>query len=317
MLKYCLLTFVSLVLSACLKVSDNTKKSSFETQISGNSQSTSDQSSAVFVSQGSEANNYQVRLQLDSGSHLVRRYLAGQEGEALFLSPVYSEDGLFIDSYPVPGASYVYEMGFYENQQFIVNQSHQVRIPEDLEIRGETVLNENTRWVFNRVFLMKDAKILTQGFRLEIQANELSSDGSEILSFPAQGLAPGSGRSGSQFEIRLKKASGYLTVHLRGENGSQGLQGAHAGCSNRNETLHRPANGQQGQDGGSSGQAMIYISEKNDLKINWFIQSGLGGPGGEPGGPCYAGPTAEKGLAGREGVSQKSCIYDLEGERCF
>lgn len=80
---------------------------------------------------------------------------------------------------------------------------------------------------YDRLVLHSGAQLITQGGNLRIEVGELIADQAFIRSFKegqkaAQGQA---GRNGGNLELIVGKASGHLTLEMRGEDGSDGRNG--------------------------------------------------------------------------------------------
>lgn len=105
--------------------------------------------------------------------------------------------------------------------------ARQVVVPRDYVVReGSDNLVEPTSLIVNRLFFDK-TKIKTNGFNLEITANEMISNDGVIETFAENTKAKENvaGRSGGNIIIRSKVAVGQLLVILRGEDGGDGSKG--------------------------------------------------------------------------------------------
>lgn len=312
-MSYILMFILSISLTACIKVTDKDSESS--AQMIAQKQN---EASTEIRLDGGEPHQYKVHIPLKENIHLVRRISLNNLTEQQFLNPQLDQGG-FVDSSVVSGQSYSYEMGIWEDNEFQVRESLAITIPVDLEIKGEVILSEDTKWSYGRIFVHKNSRLLTQGHRLQIEAKEIIADGGVIETFPSFGSQPGKGRNGSIISIQTETARGLLSFILRGENGAKGIQGYSSQCrENNGGPMTSAEDGQVGQDGGNTGFFKMQISQPHELQVEVSSVVGLAGPGGDAGGGCYASSNnAKMGSSGRDGQKQISCLFDYQGEHCY
>ncbi len=101
----------------------------------------------------------------------------------------------------------------------------EIAIPRDLEIQGSKTFR--TISGIHRLFLRAGSTLIAEEGALEINVDEIVSEGATITSFlqdavPPQGQA---GRSGGYLVIKAAKGNGILFVNGRGERGGAGQPG--------------------------------------------------------------------------------------------
>lgn len=105
--------------------------------------------------------------------------------------------------------------------------SKQVKVPRDFVVRdGQNQFTENTKLSVKRIYL-GSTPLVTNGFNVELTADELISEKGIIQTFP-DGIKAGpdqDGRSGGELSIVASVAAGTLRVYMRGENGGDGTKG--------------------------------------------------------------------------------------------
>ena len=176
----------------------------------------------------------------------------------------------------------------------------------------------------SRLQIGRQARIVTNGYRLVIQAAEVISDDGQIVAFdPPRKAKDGSspsqngenGASGGNVELHAAVLRGNLTVDLRGQDGGDGAAGAPGvagsrglsgssgvsgvfGCQSGGGNGSRGGDGSpggRGGDGGKGGNAgnlILDIKNMSAAHINPNLDAGLGGrpgPGGPGGGPGQGG----------------------------
>lgn len=104
----------------------------------------------------------------------------------------------------------------------------QIKIPRDFVIReGQSSFNEDTRLTVNRIFLTNEIALTTNGYNIELVANELHSKDGVIETFPenAKALTDINGKSGGSLKINASLATGDLKIYMRGQHGGDGANG--------------------------------------------------------------------------------------------
>lgn len=104
----------------------------------------------------------------------------------------------------------------------------QIKIPRDFVVReGQSEFTEDTRINVNRIFILNDKPLQTNGFNVELVANELRSEKGVIETFPENSKAPTNtnGKTGGKLTIKIQSATGDLNIYMRGQNGGDGTQG--------------------------------------------------------------------------------------------
>lgn len=104
----------------------------------------------------------------------------------------------------------------------------QIKIPRDFVVRdGQSEFLEDTRLSVNRIFIFENKLLRTNGFKVELIANELHSEKGVIETFPENIKASinQDGRSGGNLTIKAASAMGDLKIFMRGEHGGDGAKG--------------------------------------------------------------------------------------------
>jgi hypothetical protein len=218
------------------------------------------------------------------------------------------------------------------------NKSETQNIPElvvenEYSLAVPLIQSQQTFLRFGRLVLKPGAKFLTQGTNVHIEVDELISDDGTIASFKELQIAPPQtpGRDGGHLELIVRRASGHLTLAMRGEQGGKGAPGATPDATmigsqgapgvgptwvftvNGPLLMQNSTNGAQGNvgcqghpgeigmPGGNSGTALIQISESDDFNVEYKSsvgQGGLGGDGGAGGGGGPGGPGGVDNIGG-------------------
>lgn len=178
---------------------------------------------------------------------------------------------------------------------------------------------------YDRLILKKGARFQTEGANVRIDIKELVSEDAVIATFSPDTTAEKrkSGRAGGHLELHVGKATGNLTVELRGENGGDGEAGAEPVASMKgaqgapgmdwiggfgySSVIYIPSagnpgaqgfQGESGFPGGNSGSADIQISDDSELSLSVARIPGRGGAGGSGG---AGGEGGEGGIGGQRG----------------
>ena len=185
-----------------------------------------------------------------------------------------------------------------------------------------------------RLELKKGARIITNGRRLAIRAELVTSDGGQILAFgPSVNARDGdsqrtdgdAGLSARNLELATNQISGQLLVDLRGQNGGNGADGAPGAAGQRGlpgspgvsavfDCRQGGGNGSAGGDGGRGGRGgsggrggaggnliLVGVPEKEIEKVAFKLDGGLGGKSGA------GGPGGPGGLGGEGGSGSGFC----------
>lgn len=182
----------------------------------------------------------------------------------------------------------------------------------DFVIDGAVTLDKHESIQVHKLHLTKNALINTQDYNLLIVVDELISEGAVIQNFQENTAAlwDKNGRSGGGIQIIAKKATGLLSVGLRGENGGHGKNGCITDPS-----VHPGCQGNNGGQGGSAGSLRAEIDDSSEFTLNWQNQAGQAGLAGKRGAvacttpdvvavhpPCYReNPDGVDGLPGNKG----------------
>ena len=187
----------------------------------------------------SQPNQHRIHLSWNVEEEPDRWFLYRTMNEATPLL-VTGPDGSqtkFIDEVTDPG-TYTYELLSQDEMNYHF-------VSESLEIAKDVVISESGTLTslgnVGRLFLQNNVVLNTDGQSVQIEAEEIRSEGATIETFAAgqtakQGEA---GRGGGEVSIRAKRGFGKLTLIARGENGGDGKQGS---------------NGKKGATGAPKGQ---------------------------------------------------------------
>ena len=105
--------------------------------------------------------------------------------------------------------------------------SKQIKIPRDFVVRdGQSEFFENTKINVNRIFI-NEKPMRTNGFNVELMANELHSQNGIIETFieGQQAAVDTDGKAGGELSLKINSAIGNLKIIMRGENGGNGSKG--------------------------------------------------------------------------------------------
>lgn len=147
---------------------------------------------------------------------------------------------------------------------------------------------------YDKITFTEQGVLYTEGNEVSLQVTELESFHGQIASFPeATKAAEGeAGRSGGNLSLQIERASGSLTLTMRGENGGDGesvpqRSGLAVVECERPDAIP----GGNGQMGGATGKAIIQVRENNPLRFDLYVQkqAGLGGNAGQSLEPLVCG----------------------------
>lgn len=194
----------------------------------------------------------------------------------------------------------------------------QIKIPRDYVVReGQASFAEDTRLTVNRIFITNEIPLTTNGFNVELIANELHSKDGVIETFPENSKAKINldGRSGGILKVNVQLATGDLKIYMRGENGGDGAKG---------ETyLNRAADGRPA----GSGSLICECVGKNCFVPASTLKTNLNSElesitcycdsRGENGGPGANGSKGRKGLRAGNGGSAGQMKITIQDGREF
>lgn len=151
--------------------------------------------------------------------------------------------------------------------------------PLDYIVASDIVLKQDLQFKGNRFFILNKATLHADTFNVDINVNKFISDRGTITSLNS-GLKAAKeqhGRSGGNFNINTKFATGYLSVLLNGESGGDGKPGYRGYFGNQN------CNGSNGGNGGDAGYFSFTSAINEKFEIDAKIYPGIFGVGGASG----------------------------------
>ena len=116
-----------------------------------------------------------------------------------------------------------------ENQQVLKKLSKTVTVPRDFVVRaGQNQFLEDTKLNVHRLFFPEHSTLITNGFNIEINADELLSEKGILSTFgPNSRATPGAhGKNGGEIKINILRAVGSLQIDMRGQHGGNGVAGS-------------------------------------------------------------------------------------------
>ncbi|QDK37924.1 hypothetical protein [Bdellovibrio sp. NC01] len=151
-------------------------------------------------------------------------------------------------------------------------------VPKDLFWDKETTLEQDTIINAGRIYISKDAKILTKQFNLTIIADTIKAEGGLITNFAdgeSQKAIATNGLKGGNISISAQKASGNLAIEMRGQNGGEGKSAVMGAFGSTQQCFSGP-----GGNGGNSGELKIDIADGTTLALLVNRYVGMKGPNG-------------------------------------
>lgn len=148
--------------------------------------------------------------------------------------------------------------------------------PSDYVIASDVLLKQDFQFKGNRFFILNKATLHAETFNVDINVNKFFSDNGTLTSLNSGLMAAKeqNGRSGGNFNINSKFATGYLNVILNGENGGDGKPGYRGYFGNQN------CNGSNGGNGGNAGFFSFTTATSEKFEINAKVYPGVFGIGG-------------------------------------
>lgn len=173
---------------------------------------------------------------------------------------------------------------------FELQQEWLFKTPLDIDLGTQINANglaQNLRVKAHRIFLGAGKIFQTNGFNLQLEADELFSDSSIVRTFAKEQKAARdqAGRDGGFIGIRALRAIGKLSIAMNGEAGGDG--------SNGEPYTDRAAAGAQGRDASSSCEWMDGVH--TDIKLCLCDRDATSGGGGARGLPARPGKNGRKG----------------------
>ncbi len=266
-----------------------------------------------------EPNTYQVRLRWDATQPPSAWIIQREERNQWVKHLVTLEGRLkeYADQNVLPGETYRYVIGRMEPGNYVVMKEVTAKIPRDYEITG--VSSDREIKGFNRLFFRAGSRIDMNGNGLQIEVNEVISDGGVVQSFPENQTAGygAAGRSGGEIVVKAKTGKGTLFVYGRGENGGPGVPGKVGGPGKKgqagrsglatHETVNVVCNcgprSRELREQARQGNPLAmfqYVVERNRHRC--ISQTGDGAPGE------IGGPGGDGGAGGRGGDSGKVSV---------
>lgn len=175
------------------------------------------------------------------------------------------------------------------NGDIIKSRTISGEIPKDFIVDGLQTLTESRKYSCGRIYLLKGAVLRVSNLNLEMNCTELISN-EGIIETWAEGSVypvPGNpGRAGGNIGIKVQRARGLVRVRLRGEAGANGRDGL-KGHLNPPSVMSPGCKGQNGGQGGATGNFQIVAGETVKFEIIPEFFPGLPGSGGSGNGGGY------------------------------
>jgi hypothetical protein len=198
---------------------------SFEVSLRGTSEP--NRFKAVMTYTGANAGAWSVR-KLSPQSKMTSFEFSGAAGSVGDRTAAALEDFDLI-----PNESYTFEIGRLSSGEFLPAKSIKLTIPQDLIISGVTPLTPEiltglqSKSLF-RIFFRKDSVLQTLGENIDINVEEIFSEGATLQTFPSGVPATlgVEGRKSGKIHLKVQRVSGPLQIEIRGERGGKGFSGA-------------------------------------------------------------------------------------------
>ncbi|MBS1982749.1 MAG: hypothetical protein JST16_01140 [Bdellovibrionales bacterium] len=253
-------------------------------------------------------------------------------GETLQIITLESTIAEYVDRSVQPKTSYRYHLGRTTTSGF-KSEAIEAQIPIDFVVNGNMVVNA-VGPEFNRLWMLPNSTLLTQGSDLRIEVNEIIAlNNTAIDSAPVGNAAPYNtpGQSGGSITIKAQAATGRLKIFANGQNGGQGAPGVNGNpggkgpkgmpaetgresgtecerhCPSHPVCVRQPGNGGQGSQGmpgdighiglqgGDSARVFVAVLNPKDFEVIPTVNPGFGGPGGVGGNGGPGGPGGDPG----------------------
>lgn len=251
-------------------------------------------------------NQYEYSIQWPAFTGELR---ISESGKLLAIVP--GEQGHFIVENVIGGSRlrFLYEQ--IVEGKIVAHFLAPVVVPRDFELNAISYLSKDETIQAARVFLGPGAVVYTREHSLNIQTNELVSDGATLQNFLETDRVEErekNGRSGGQIKIVAEKARGQLNVELSGEPAGNGRDGVKLRAMG-----HKGCWGSNGGNGGDAGQFILDVVEDSQFRYHVKNRPGSGGIAGIRGGafletsrsvsvfPCYSKVPGVNGSPGKAG----------------
>lgn len=166
-----------------------------------------------------------------------------------------------------------------------------VIIPQDLvfgEAKGRD-LTEDIKLKAKRAFFLSKSEFSTNGFKFDLEVEELISDNGTLQTYPESSKAEPDlhGKAAGDVQIKARSASGKLKVFMRGQHGGDGANGA--------AHINAAASGAQSGEGESHCTCGPSCHKNNSPPVCTCKKVGVAGGTGATGAPGNSGGNAGNG----------------------
>lgn len=177
------------------------------------------------VTPGEEPNEYAVNLEWgvpSSGkAYLISRTDKNSRHETFSVSS--KTPNAFTDTSAVPGDTYHYAVHYMADGVSHQIEAPSVEVPKDLSLSG---LHEISSMKVGRLYLEESAMLVTNGKAVQIDADEIVSEGAAIMAFFEIGSAKDeASKHPGAIRVNARSAKGTLLIDASGKPGPDGRNG--------------------------------------------------------------------------------------------
>lgn len=163
-----------------------------------------------------------------SRGYEIRRISSRQQVSSFFLKEL-STEGLR-DEDVKPGESYAYSIGIKEDGEFEPAATVHINVTPDVIVDGKMGEGSDKPLEIKnqfRLFFKKDSSLRSLGRDVDIEVQEIFSEGGKLQTFSPEDFAPigENGLPSGNFHLRVKRISGPFVLEVRGQPGGKGQKG--------------------------------------------------------------------------------------------
>lgn len=188
------------------------------------------------------------------------------------------------------GKNYRFSLTAIQNEFRLFRSTLEVKVPLDVILKGKQEISGLRKIVAKRLYIKKDAHLISYENSIEIEADEIFAEGGTLQNFPwgHQACTPSNwnGLTGGNISIKARRAFGELTIIMVGARGCSPM------CF----------------FGGHGGNLKVQVAEGENLQLSTQLLKALGSPA-----------NVTKDCSHRVGTQASTCISlskDNENE-CF
>lgn len=229
-----------------------------------------------------KSNTYNVELAWPGFDGLVN---IREENSEKYINDEPIRSNKFLIKDMLGGAEVTYILETYNSERNLRKQiGLKLLPPKDLVLSGVVSINQDTKYIYDKVIISDNTEIYSNHFNLDIEFNELVIGNNVIVThFPLNKIAMANtpGRDGGSITINGRKAYGYLKIILNSEKGGNGQLGFPQCLDPIGTGMMKDCYGNSGGNTGKRGNLYINLEDSTHFDYIFEFQNIEGGLRGE------------------------------------